>query len=63
MVVLDDVTHEEVKMIRTLVFTALHDLKNDIDEYYPHDDELFAQLLKRHAKLEMLHRKLRKTEA
>ncbi len=60
---LDNVTDKEMELIRTLVFSELQNLKNDIDEYYTHDDESFAQLLKRHAKIEMLHKKLRKAEA
>ena len=55
---LDNITDEEVKMIRTLVFHALQDLNNEIDEFYPHNGELFTYLLKRHAKVEMLHKKL-----
>ncbi len=54
----DSITNEEVQIVRTLVFAKLQDLKNEIDEHYPHDDELFAYLLKRHAKIEMLHKKL-----
>lgn len=55
---LDNVTSEEMKLIRVLVFAELHDL-NDRINHYDGPDEGFDYLTERENKFEKLERKLR----